>query len=239
MNKTWKEIWGNKDSKIKNCKSEEELFMELKRLTGNDTTGKGVSYDVLMDRIRRFQRELFFSEKDVSIHSVFEVGCGSGANLRIFNQQGYDVGGMDYSNNLISVAKEVIDNPVELYCEEASNIDVEIKYDVVFSNSAFEYFENEDYARQVIEKMIEKSRNSVGILEIHDLNLKKDFIDFRRKTIEDYDQKYKDLKKLFISKNFFIDLAEKNNMDIKFTTPSIEGYWNTAFIYDVYLYKRK
>ena len=49
--------------------------MELKRLTGNDTTGNGVSYEVLMDRIERFMSEMTFSEEKEKRKSIFEVGC--------------------------------------------------------------------------------------------------------------------------------------------------------------------
>lgn len=241
MDMNWKKIWSSKKTILSEIDSEDEksIFMELKRLTGNDTTGNGVSYEVLMDRIERFMSEMTFSEEKEKRKSIFEVGCGSGANLYVFIKQGYQVGGLDYSGALIEVAKQIVNKPLELYCEEAKEMDTAIKYDIVFSNSAFEYFPDEQYAIDVCQKMIEKSNKCIGILEVHDPILKTEFIDFRRKTIQNYDERYKNLDKLFISKELFLNIAEKNELDIKFVKPRIQGYWNTDYIYDVYMYKRK
>lgn len=40
------------------------------------------------------------------IESIYEVGCGSGANLFLFEQDGIACGGLDYSEALIESAKK-------------------------------------------------------------------------------------------------------------------------------------
>lgn len=129
MDMNWKKIWSSKKTILSEIDSQDEksIFMELKRLTGNDTTGNGVSYEVLMDRIERFMSEMTFSEEKEKRKSIFEVGCGSGANLYVFIKQGYQVGGLDYSGALIEVAKQIVNKPLELYCEYAKEMDTAIK----------------------------------------------------------------------------------------------------------------
>ena len=238
----WKKIWNSKNPNLKELYSKEfeNVFMELKRLTGNDTTGQGVAYEALILRFQQFQDELMFGisgDKTKQAYTVFEVGCGSGANLLLFQKQGFKIGGIDYSQSLINVANKCLSNPIELICDEADVINSEIKYDISFSNSAFEYFPDESYARKVLELMYKKTNYTMGILEVHDSKQKEQFIQYRKNTIKNYEERYKDLHKLFLPREFFLEFAEINKMDIKFCYPKITGYWNSDYIYDVYMYK--
>lgn len=75
MDMNWKKIWSSKKTILSEIDSEDEksIFMELKRLTGNDTTGNGVSYEVLMDRIERFMSEMTFSEEKEKVSLKLDV----------------------------------------------------------------------------------------------------------------------------------------------------------------------
>ena len=44
-----------------------------------------------------------------------------------------------------------------------------------------------------------------------------DFYTQRRSLINNYDERYKDPDKTFYTKSFFIDFADKNELDIKFS----------------------
>lgn len=233
----WKKIWEAKeaDDNILNKKDLETVFMELKRVDGNDTLAGGVDYEAFRNQYHTMYRNIL-GERD-KINSVFEAGCGSGPFLLMFSTEGISVGGMDYSKTHVEVAKKVLKNTIELYCDEAINMATEIKYDCVYSNSMFEYFKDIDYAIKVLDKMCSKSNYSIAVLDVHDKALENDFLEYRRKTIENYDEKYKGLDKLFYDRSFFIDYAIKNKMDIKITTPKLNGYWNADFVFDVYLYK--
>lgn len=240
--KNWKRIWGNRyaDRERLNGSDVREVFMELKRLTGNDTlSGQGVSYEAYIKQFSMVRREMSFSPVgDRLLNSYFEVGCGSGALLFLLQQDGLDIGGVDYSPSFIEAAEQVIKTPRELYCAEASELDTSIKYDCVFSFSAFEYFYDYDYAKRVMEKMLEKANYSVAILDVHDKRLDKAYEDYRRSVIADYDVKYADLKKLFYEREFFIDFAIEHDLDIKLTGCRLDGYWNAPFTFDVYFFKR-
>ena len=238
----WKRIWGNRKVIRENikCADFETVFMELKRLTGNDTLANGgVGYPAFVKQFEQVYQELTFADS-FSANSFFEVGCGSGALLLLLqNKKGKEVGGLDYSNALIKVAKEVIEQPKELYCAEAIELDTKIKYDCLFSFSAFEYFRDYDYANEVLKRMLEKANYSMAVLDVHDINLQEKYVEYRRSVIPDYDEKYADLHKLFYDKSFFVEFAEKNNLDIKITGCKLEGYWNAPFTYDVYFIKNK
>ena len=170
--------------------------------------------------------------------SIFEVGCGSGPFLLMFQKDGFRVGGCDYSSSLIDVAKKVLSHPVELYCGEAVDIDPDVKYDSVMSNSVFEYFESDEYAEKVMQKMLEKAEYSIGILDVHDAEKKDEYLQYRRSIIQNYDERYKNLDKKFFNKSFFERFAKKNQVMIEFRETNIRGYWNNEFVYDVYMYKR-
>ena len=170
--------------------------------------------------------------------SVFEVGCGCGANLYMFLKDGIHIGGLDYSNKLISIMKQVISETdlMECYCDEAINLPMDILYDSVLSNSVFSYFPDETYAEKVLEKMLKKARQSIGILDIHDIEKKDAFLEYRINNTPNYKERYKDLPKLFYRKDFFKEFANKNGLQIKFEKSNVEGYWNNEFIFNCFMY---
>lgn len=234
----WKRIWNAKQADMARLQTNdaESVFMELKRLDGNDTLGNGgISYAAFRKQYEIMKRN-FQGDKE-PVKSVFEAGCGSGPFLYLLQSEDIQVGGMDYSEVHINAAKNVLVNPLELYCDEAIHLRTDIKYDCVFTNSMFEYFSNYDYAMKVLEKMCEKSNDTVAVLDVHDKEKEDEFIFYRRSMIDDYDAKYSGLRKLFFERDFFVDFAASHNMDIKITTSKYEEYWNREFVFDIYLYK--
>ena len=101
----------------------------------------------------------------------------------------------------------------------------------------FSYFCDFNYAEQVLEKMILKSRHSIGILDVHDSAKKKEFLDYRKAHIKDYEERYRGLPKLFYPKQFWIDFAEKHDLRLEIFPSNMKGYWNTPFVYHCFLYK--
>lgn len=146
QNSKWHEVWEHRteNREILGSKDSKEIFMELKRINGWDSTGSMLEYDQFYDQYVQTKNELEFSprSKDNVISSVFEVGCGCGANLYLFQNDGYHVGGMDYSAHLIEIAGGVLTDSVELICKEAVSLPWDIKYDAVLSNSVFSYFDS-------------------------------------------------------------------------------------------------
>lgn len=238
----WENIWNKHEGDLKVLADADDKtkFLELKRANGFDVIGHGLSYDSLIQQYNEIKEMLInksFIPQIGGACSVYEIGCGSGANLFLFEKEGYKVGGIDYSQSLINTAKNVLDS-VDLICDSAVNMPAFPQYDVVLSNSVFSYFDDEDYAAQVLEKAFKKAVYAIGLIDIHDIEKKDKFIEFRRKEVENYEERYKNLPKYFYSRKFFEDFAKRKDMEIVFTEPIVDGYWNNGFIFDCFMYKR-
>lgn len=247
MNK-WKEIWNKRDSEtdtLDNIKNDiERTVLELKRLDGWDSTSEKIEFDAFKAQFDELKNELSWNGKlgeSVNIESVFEVGCGAGPSLYMFEKFIPEIkytGGLDYSGVLVEQAAHVLDKPAELYEAEAKDMKVDRKYNCIFANSVFSYFNSLDYAESVLNKMIQKTEYSIGILDLHDISKKEEFLQKRRELTPNYDERYKNLDKLFYPKDFFMDFADKNELDIKFVHSDMKGYWNNPFLFNVFMYKR-
>lgn len=237
----WQKIWNDKgkDSEAESIISGhtlQEIVLELKRLDGFDSVGSTLTFDAFHGQYTQIKNELSFgSISSHKISSIFEVGCGSGALLYFFQEDGVKIGGIDYSSHLIKIARGVLHNCNELICGEAVNTPSDVKYDAVFSGGVFPYFPSIEYAEKVMEIMYEKSLYSIGITNVHDLSRKEAFTEYRMRTVENYAEKYAGLDKLFLPKDFFIRFAEKHNLNLRFSNSVMPGYWNNPFIYNVFM----
>lgn len=235
MNDKWKAIWNRrKPGTGKLSGNWEDIFLELKRLNGYDVMGGGIALDAFLDEYAQ-TKELLRLTND---SSVFEVGCGTGANLYLMQRDGMTVGGTDYAEGLIETARTVISSPVELYAGEADAISVDQKYDAIFASGVFPYFPDEEYAARVLTRMLEKSRGPIGVMGLHDIEKRADYLAFRRANIPNYDELYKDLDRHFYERSFFEDFAAAHNLRIVFPEMLLEGYWNTPFIFNCFMYRK-
>lgn len=236
----WREIWEKRcaDSAILNTADKGAVLVELKRAAGFDITAEGLNEEALLEQYEMTKRNLSQGiNSSMELTSVYEVGCGSGANLFLFESDGLACGGIDYSHALIDVASEVLSTS-DLVCDEAVNMPGSGEYDCILSNSVFSYFSDEKYAEQVLMKMLKKAKFSIGILDVHDIEMKEAFIEYRKRTVDNYEELYQDLPKLFYSKNYFKQFAEKNNLDIRFPHYDMPGYWNNEFVFHCFMYKK-
>lgn len=237
---SWPEIWGKKGlnltaESITKGHTTEEIVLELKQLAGHDSIGVQAPFETFYRYHTQYKNELSFSSSGMrEISSVFEIGCGAGAELYLFQQEGLKVGGIDYADSLVKVAGGVLDNPVELLCGEAKDTPSDVKYDSVFSNGVFFYFPSQEYAEKVLEIMYEKSRYSIGLTS-HDLAKKDAFLEYRSQTIKDYAERYRGLDRLFLGKDFFLNFAEKHGLSVRFSTFSLPSFWNNDFSYNVFM----
>lgn len=97
MKNKWHEIWEKRsgDERLLNCKDKKKVFLELKRIAGWDSTGDMLSFEQFYAQYIQTKNELEFSslKKRRPLKDVFEVGCGCGANLYLFQNDGIGVGG--------------------------------------------------------------------------------------------------------------------------------------------------
>lgn len=236
MTNDWQAIWNRRRASDEALTGDwQDVFLELKRLNGYDIVEGGVPLASFLAQDAQMRELLRLSPGK----SVFEIGCGAGANLYLFARDGITVGGTDYAESLVEAARKVLPNARELYCAEAADVAVnEYIYDAVFASGVFPYFPDEAYAEQVLNLMLKKSTGAVGIMGLHDIEKKADYLAFRRATIPNYDELYRNLTRFFYTRTFFEDFARTHNLRIAFPEMDLPGYWNTPFIFNCFMYRK-
>ena len=235
MKNQWRAVWNQRTSSNDRLTGRwQDVLLELKRANGYDVMEGGLPLETFIGQDKQMRELLHLSPGK----SVFEVGCGAGANLYLMQRDSIMVGGMDYSPPLVDTARTVLPDALELSCGEADKLSTERTYDAVFSAGVFSYFTGTDYARRVLTRMLEKSRGALGLLEVHDIEKEDAYHAFRRASIPDYDERYKGLDKLFYPRAFFEDFARKHDLTVTFPTVDMPGYWNTPFIFNCFMYRK-
>lgn len=232
----WNRIWSNRTSDIALSNDIFDMFCKLKKADGFDTQEITGYYEAFFEEWHKMNDRI---EQTVgNVTSVYEVGCGSGVNLYLFQQiKKLDVvGGCDYSEALVKLARKVI-KAEKLQCMEADHVFTEPKYDLVLADSVFQYFQDAEYGMRVLEKMWKKANKIVVITEIHDEKMKEEHLNYRRQCVEDYDEKYKGLDKTFYTKEMFQEFAKKAGAKCLIVKPDNELYWNNKYVFDCYLIK--
>lgn len=240
MENNWKHLWANRcaDADILRSDDPIKIFMELKRSSGFDVVKDQLTYQSFLDWYCEMKERLSCClPSGRALESVFEVGCGSGANLFLLEGEGITCGGIDYSPKMLNSAKQIL-HAADLLCADASALPTEPVYDAVISVSVFGYFADRDYAETVLEKMYRKARHSIGVLDVADVEQREAYLNYRRQSIPDYEKRYKGLPRLFFSKEFFTDFAHAHDMGIEIYPVRLQNYWNSQFYFDCYLYKR-
>lgn len=216
----WDSIWKNRSSNIELTEDVFETFCNLKRADGFDVHAADNYYqnfyNEYLDMFQRIKSNCGGEPK-----SVYEVGCGSGVNLYLFEKlnQVKELGGIDYSANLIEIAKKAV-TCKDLQCGEAIDISVD-----------------EEYGIKVFENMFQKAKRMVIVKEIHDKAKEKEHLAYRRRMDADYDENYKNLAKTFYDRRVFEDFAKAHGCRYEITRFKNEAYWNNDFVFDFYLYK--
>lgn len=235
----WRSIWENRTVANLNLnKSEFEIFCDLKKADGFDVSvgSEDDYYRIFYDTWKEmYQNIINFAG---GIRSVYEVGCGSGVNLFLFQNRVEEkalLGGIDYSASLVDIAKRIVSSD-DLICGEAKDMDETRKYDLVMSDSVFQYFEGIDYAEKVLRKMITKADKLVYIGEIHDSSLKEEWLGKRRKSLKHYDEIYEGLPKNFYSRDWINHIARDYNRKTYFTEVDNKEYWNSRYLFNCYIY---
>ena len=245
MDNNWKQLWNcrNIDVDLNTFTNDEDLIMYLKSLDGFDVVKDSFSYASFYKQYIATKTAILSALEISSAHdnnyvSIYEVGCGSGPNLYMFERDGFATGGIDYSEPLLSVAKKVL-KTTDLTCEEAISLNVVPKYDVVISNGVFSYFPDLTYTESVLNRMFEKSMQLLVLIDICDSDKQAAFEIYRKQTIENYEERYKNLPKMFFSKNFFIEYAKKHQMTLEFFSCDLPDYWNNNYNFNCIMKKIK
>lgn len=232
--KTWKQIWENrKTESISTC--DKHVLIKLIKADGFDGGGgdSKIAPESWMAYISLIKKELSMQESD----SLFEVGCGCGAILYSFYISGHQVGGLDFSEALITKAKELLPDANLITCE-ASDLKTVPMYDYVVANSSFSYFSDFDYAASVLEKMYHKAKKGLAILDIPDAQTKDVLEEKRCNACVNYDEKYKGLHHLYYPQKWFLEFAEQKQCSkITLGSQNIANYGYNGLRFNCFLLK--
>lgn len=170
--------------------------------------------------------------------SIFEVGCGAGAFLYPFYEEGRNVGGIDYSKDLIQIAQSAMPLAKDsLEVKEATMFNAYPKADIVIANHVIHYFSSYKYAEDVLELMLKKVKRVISISGIPNAEMKEDSEKMRRGLLTDqeYEAKYKGLEIIYFEKEWFKRIAEKANLSVEFWGHEMPGFAQNKFRFDCIL----
>lgn len=116
-------------------------------------------YDELMEEVDYNQwcdfMEKLFLERTPDIHHILELGCGSGIMTECLLNKGYEVVGVDTSEEMLFLAQERLrrfGNKVILMEQDIENMDFEIyEIDCIFSsNDTLNYILEQDKLKNLL-----------------------------------------------------------------------------------------
>lgn len=227
----WSEIWKNRS-----CTSagpgQPLTLADLLRANGYDTATGRISEEDFEHYVRSVTEICNIRPKD----SLYEVGMGAGAFLLPWYLRGHPVGGLDYSFALVSLARRAM--PAfrrSFIVGEADRLSTRKKYDIVLSNGVFLYFPDLEYARRVADRMVRKSKTTIAILDIPDLEQRERTLQYRRESLApgEYDKKYGGLDHLYFPRSWFLDLADTHGLDVRVFNQQIPHYGNSSSRFNV------
>ena len=229
----WLKIWKQKGNNLKSSRIEKIL-----NSGGHDTPNGQFNKKNWFKHIQ----SLFKSIKLKKNSKILEYGCGAGAVLSYWYKKKYQLNGIDYSKTLITKGKKYFPK-INFRVGEISSIDFfDTKFDLIFTHSVFQYFENYQYAKNLISKMLTKlnKKGYICILDVPNKDNERNFIKNRKKIlgIKEYKKKYEKKKHLFYKKSFFKDFAKKNNLSIRIFDHFSSFNENSKFRYNV-IFKSK
>lgn len=220
MNNAWQEIW-EKRTPVQSGKT---IFsqIELIELNGFDHPGI-LNFTRWNDWFLQLRKNAY-----ANVDSIYEIGCGSGAFLNYFSD--LRIGGCDYSESLLTVARIQFPERHDFEKIAAQDIDIEIKYDNISSFSVFQYL-TKDEAYRTLSKMLDKAEKSFFIFDVPLKSIEQECEYFRR------NEGMKVSFHTYFKPKFFLDFAFDNDCQVKFEMQNIPSYMHNPYRFNVYFYK--
>jgi SAM-dependent methyltransferase len=229
MTPRWHEIWNRRTIR-------EDFPIDLQTLLaldGFDTPASKIETADWRKYVDAIAQEFNLSNRN----SVYEVGCGAGAVLYGLRERlGLQVGGCDYSVPLVSIARRAVPSG-DFTFSDAAEFPVSPAYDVVIANGVFHYFPDLAYSRRVLERMVDKARCAVGILDVPDEATREVSEQMRRELFSphEYAQQYAGLDHQYFPRSWFCEVAKALSMECNFLNAKIAGYAQSEYRFGVLL----
>ena len=231
MTQDWHQIWNKRGV----TGTPASNLRDLMDLDGFDSGAGRVAVEDMREYALTIARRLGMTDG----MSVYEVGCGAGAFLYgLCERFQLRVGGCDYAETLVRIASEQFPAG-QFVAAEAASISTDSKYDIVLANGVFHYFPDLDYARRVVERMMEKSNSVIAVLDVPNASTRTEAENARRAQLgaDEYDKKYSGLEHLYYEPDWFGTLAEKHDCEWEHFTQLIPNYVQNPFRFDVVIRK--
>lgn len=230
----WREIWERKGD----IDQVDLDLSDLLKLNGYDTAFSSLGAQSWIDAVFKIKDKLNLQAGQ----SLCEVGCGTGAFLYPLRDQGIELYGVDYAQNLVNICQQVLPEGTFAQAEASQLPFASNSFDAVVSNGVFLYFPDLDYATKAIEEMIRigKSEAPIAILDINDAAKKEAFLKFRSGKIglEKYQELYKNIPHLYCEKDWFVDVAHKHSYHCTIVDQTLEEYHSGSFRFNAFLEKK-
>ncbi|GGE74751.1 class I SAM-dependent DNA methyltransferase [Priestia taiwanensis] len=103
--------------------------------------------------------------------SVLDVACGTGTITQLFMQHGYNVTGVDLSEEMLAVAAGKVGDKVPLYAQDMSQLDIGATFDVVtiFCDSLNYVLDEEDIKRTFASVYEHVKQDGYFLFDVHSL----------------------------------------------------------------------
>lgn len=228
----WRSIWNKEKALDKNISLQQALIFA----DGFDSGAGKIEENEWITYVNSIERLLIKDRDREKKTRIYEVGCGSGAFLYALYTKGYAVGGIDYSERLIEIARTAMPEG-DFTCGEATDIPERVQADYVLSNSVFQYFEDLEYAGRVFDAISARAEKGVAILDVPDAALKEQSEAARRGAMPagEYERKYAGLEHRYYERDWFRQQAARYGMAAEFHSQAelFTSYGNTPFRFTV------
>ena len=177
---------------------------------------------------------------DLQPKRVLEIGCGCGSLLYLFYKNNCEVFGIDYVPKAINIAQKIMPKG-QFKCCDANNISFEGKFDLILSNSVFQYFDSLEYAKDVIKTSLSKLdiNGNLIITDLPRADTEKEFALFRMKEMdigeEEWNKRYSQVKHLHYDFDDLKLFVESLGYKYKSISPSNYLSKHQFFKFDIWI----
>lgn len=188
----------------------------------NDYNKYSDFYDIF-NKYRNYKRETrFILDITKNKKYILDLGCGTGTHIKILEDLGYKIDGIDNSHNMVMLAKDKVKS--NIYEMNILDFKLDEKYDAIISmHSVFNHLKGYDEFEKVLKNSL-NHLNEKGIMII-DLDNRKSNDDLM--LIVDGNKKYLEC--------FY---SEKYNIQIR-TTTFVIGLKKFIFEHEYFIYDMK
>lgn len=225
----------------------EDVFDNVIRTNSNGSYGNNTLSQLLQFSDMKISDASFVASfQDIEKHQkdVLEVGCGTGPFLYLFYENGSNVYGIDTSEEAIACCKANMPRG-HFKLTQADAIDFNKKFDVILSNSVFQYFDDISYAYKVILSILKllKPNGICIITDLFDIKKKDEYIKFRKKeaglTDKQWEQRYASVKHIYYDKDKLKRFIEDLGYVVTIKSPSLLQSDHQQFRFDLMISKSR